>query len=115
MEWRLHTCAKRSSSFPLMTLSAELKEPPPDHGPGLGVLAGGVDDGHQGHPADVADVIVDEELEVGEVDQGEVAIVQVVMGVVLLVFRNILQNLHQMFSVHVTLNVWLLSMWAENR
>ena len=80
-----------------MTLSAELKEPPPDHGPGLGVLAGGVDDGHQGHPADVADVVVDEELEVGEVDQGEVAIVQVVMGIVLLVFRNIL---HQM-------NVWM--------
>ena len=39
----------------------------------------------------------------------EVPIIQVVMGVVLLVFRNILQNLHQMFSVHVTLNVWMLS------
>ena len=99
-----------------MTLWRDEPQCSPDDAPGLGVLAGGVDDGHQGHPADVADVAVDEELEVGEVDQGEVAIVQVVMGVVLLlVFRNILQYLHQMFSVHVTLNVWLLSMWAENR
>ena len=76
MDWRLHTCVKKSSSFPLMTLSAELKEPPPDDGPGLGVLAGGVDDGHQGHPADVADVIVDEELKVCDVDQGQIAAVQ---------------------------------------
>ena len=50
----------------------EVPQPPPDHGPGLGVLAGGVDDGHQRHAADVADVIVDQELEVGQVDQGEV-------------------------------------------
>ena len=84
-----------------MGTKARTDQPPPqcspDDGPGRGVLAGGVDDGHQGHPADVADVVVDEELEVGEVDQGEVAIVQVVMRIVLLVFRNIL---HQM-------NVWM--------
>ena len=80
-----------------MTLSAELKEPPPDHGPGLGVLAGGVDDGHQGHPADVADVVVDEELEAGHVYHSEVSVIQMVM-------KSIFQHFQEMFSVEVTLN-----------
>ena len=97
MDWRLHTCAKRSSSFPLMALSAELKEPPPDHGPGLGVLAGGVDDGHQGHLADVADVVVDEELEAGHVYHSEVSVIQMVMRVVFFMIRkNIFQHVHEM-------------------
>ena len=105
MDWRLHTCVKRSSSFPLMALSAELKERPPDHGPGLGVLAGGVDDGHQGHRADVADVVVDEELEAGHVYHSEVSVIQMVMRVVFFMNRkNIFQHVHEMFSVEVTLN-----------
>ena len=89
-----------------MTLSAERKEPPPDHGPGLGVLAGGVDDGHQGHAADVADVVVDEELEAGHVYHSEVSVIQMVMRVVFFMIRkNIFQHVHEMFSVEVTLNL----------
>ena len=78
----------------------------PDDGPGRGVLAGGVDDGHQGHPADVADVVVDEELEAGHVYHSEVSVIQMVMRVVFFMIRkNIFQHVHEMFSVEVTLNL----------
>ena len=40
------------------------------------MLHGGVDDGDEGEGGDVADVAVYEEPEVGDVDQGEVAAVQ---------------------------------------
>ena len=49
---------------------------PPDDVPGVLVLHGGVDDGDYCEGGDVADVAVDEEPEVGDVDQGEVAAVQ---------------------------------------
>ena len=39
----------------------------PDHGPGLGVLGGRVDGGHQGHAPHIANVVVDDKLEIGEV------------------------------------------------
>ena len=45
------------------------------------MLHGGVYDGDEGEGGDVADVAVDEEPEVGDVDEGEVAAVQLSVGV----------------------------------
>ena len=53
------------------------------------MLHGGVDDGDYCEGGDVADVAVDEEPEVGDVDEGEVAAVQLSVGV-----RLVLPILH---------------------
>ena len=53
----------------------------PDNVPGVLVLHGRVDDGDYCEGGDVADVAVDEDPEVGDVDEGEVAAVQLSVGV----------------------------------
>ena len=53
------------------------------------MLHGGVYDGDYCEGGDVADVAVDEEPEVGDVDEGEVAAVQLGVGV-----RLVLLTLH---------------------
>ena len=45
----------------------------PDHISGSLMLHGGVDQGHQGYVGHIANVSVNQELEVGDVDQRQIA------------------------------------------
>ena len=46
--------------------------PKPDHISGSLMLHGGVDEGDQGYVGHIADVCIDQELEVGDVDQRQI-------------------------------------------